>query len=266
MGCAFTTRPQAKGPQIAVFVHGWPGCWLRWEETLRRLPRNVLSYSLDVRGAGLSERPVGGYTIEQYAADVIGFADALGLERFAYVGHSTGGAVGYQLALAHPERLDALVLVDPAAANGEQADAAAMRRFLERAHDPAGLRHFVASRVFARPVAPELLDMVVEWALKTSDGYFVDTIYALQRLRLGDRLGEIEVRTLILAGAEDRVVAREAIVKAADTIPDCALHLLEGAGHAPMLEAPDAFAKLLVGFLDSVRSVDEGTDLPPTET
>ena len=42
--------------------------------------------------------------------------------------------------------------------------------------------------------------------------------------------------------------------------------LLEGAGHAPMLEAPDAFVRVLVGFLDSLRRVDEATDLPPAGT
>lgn len=255
-----------EGPQIAVFVHGWPGCWLWWEETVRRLPRRLCCYRIDIRGAGMSERPTGGYTIEQYASDIAAFADGLGLERFVYVGHSTGGAIGYQLALEHPGRLDALVLADPAAADGEPADTAATKRFLERARDPAGLRRFVESRVFAGPVAPELVDTVVEWALKASDGYFIDTVYALQALRLGERLREIEVPTLLLAGAEDRVVAREAIVKAAEAIPNCRLHTLEGVGHAPMLETPDAVARQLVEFLASLRSVDEATDLPPEGT
>ena len=240
-----------EGPQDVVLVHGWPGCWLWWEETVRRLPATARAYSLDNRGAGKSDQPADGHTIEQYAADVAGFVDALGLERFVYVGHSTGGGIGYQLALDHPERLDAMVLVDPVAADGEPADADETRRFLERARDPSEFRRFVESRVFTGPVDPELLDMVVEWALKASDGYFVDTVFALQALRLGDRLPEIETPTLIVAGADDRIVAREAIVRAADTIPNCHLHTFEGAGHAPMLEVPDAFATVLVEFLDS---------------
>ena len=241
-----------EGPQNVVLVHGWPGCWLWWKETVRRLPPRACAYSLDVRGAGKSDQPTNGYTIEQYAADIVGLADALGVERFVYVGHSTGGAIGYQLALDHPERLDALVLVDPVAADGEPADADETQRFLERARDPSAFRRFVESRVFAGPIDSEMLAMVVEWALKASDGYFVDTVYALQALRLGDRLREIETPTLVFAGAHDRVVAREAIVKTADSIPDCHLHILDGAGHAPMLEAPDAFTTVLVEFLDSL--------------
>ena len=80
---------------------------------------------MDARGAGDSSHPKDGYTIEQMAADVVGMADALGIERFNYVGQSMGGTIGFELGLSHADRLRSLTLSAPGPADGVKMDAAA---------------------------------------------------------------------------------------------------------------------------------------------
>lgn len=71
--------------------------------------------ALDLRGRGLSDKPVSGYGLAEHAADVIGLLDRLGLERVALGGHSYGGLLGIYLAAHHPERVTKLVVIDAAA-------------------------------------------------------------------------------------------------------------------------------------------------------
>ena len=91
--------------------HGYTGSHDVWlKEIASRLSDRYRCIVMDARGAGDSAHPADGYTIEQYALDVIGVADALGLEKFTYVGHSMGGAIGMQLGLEFADRLAKMVL------------------------------------------------------------------------------------------------------------------------------------------------------------
>ena len=87
-----------------IFHHGYTGAHDVWlDEIGPRLQHKYRCIVMDCRGAGDSEQPAEGYNIGQYARDVVGLADDLGLEKFTYVGHSMGGGIGYQLAVAHAQ-------------------------------------------------------------------------------------------------------------------------------------------------------------------
>ena len=88
------------GPPVLMH-HGYTGSHDVWlDEIGPRLADRYRCIVMDARGAGDSAHPEGGYTIEQYARDVVGLADALGLDRFSYVGHSMGGGIGMSCAEA----------------------------------------------------------------------------------------------------------------------------------------------------------------------
>ncbi|MCB1852146.1 MAG: alpha/beta hydrolase [Gammaproteobacteria bacterium] len=70
--------------------------------------------ALDLRGRGLSDKPVSGYSLAAHAADVIGLLDVLGLERVVLGGHSFGGLLGFYMADRFPERVERLVVIDAA--------------------------------------------------------------------------------------------------------------------------------------------------------
>jgi pimeloyl-ACP methyl ester carboxylesterase len=110
---------------------------------------------LDHRGHGASDAPAdpAAYGIEQYVADVVGLADELGHERFAFWDYSNGGRVGYALAAAHTDRVTALV-ASPAwlqAILVDETDAEVVARELD------GFAHWSPWTVFPRVAAPTLI-------------------------------------------------------------------------------------------------------------
>ncbi len=104
-----------EGGVPAVFVHSAGGSTEHWTAQLAHLRKQRRAIALDLRGHGRSAPPVDGdYAIEAMAKDVGAVADRLGLERFVLVGHSMGGAVAAAFAGQQPERVHALLLLDPA--------------------------------------------------------------------------------------------------------------------------------------------------------
>jgi pimeloyl-ACP methyl ester carboxylesterase len=103
------------GDEVPVlFVHSLAGNVGQWTAQLPHLRSGRRAVALDLRGHGRSDPPADGdYAIPSLAADVAAVADALGLARFALVGHSMGGTVAVAYAGAHPERVAGLLLVDP---------------------------------------------------------------------------------------------------------------------------------------------------------
>jgi pimeloyl-ACP methyl ester carboxylesterase len=111
------------GPEDAsglpvLFVHSLGGNGGQWALQLDHLRRTRRAVALDLRGHGDSDPAEDGdYSIEALAGDVAAVADQLALRRFVLAGHSLGGSVAIEYAGRHPERVAALLLVDP---NGDQ--------------------------------------------------------------------------------------------------------------------------------------------------
>ena len=105
------------GPPI-IFQHGYTSSHEVWSGVIKELRARNRCIAMDARGAGDSAHPEGGYSIKQMAADVVGVADALDIDKFHYVGHSMGGVIGYELGLSHAERILSLTLAAPAPADG----------------------------------------------------------------------------------------------------------------------------------------------------
>src|SRR5438552_671856 len=113
---------QAGQGEPIIFHHGYTGAHDVWSELITpRLRDRYHCIVMDARGAGDSSHPDAGYTIAQYARDVVGLADFLGLGTFTYCGHSMGGVIGMELGITHAARLNKLILVAPAPADGIQA-------------------------------------------------------------------------------------------------------------------------------------------------
>ena len=93
------------GPPV-VCVHGWPQNWWAWRHLLTGLADTHRVICPDLRGYGWSDVPRGGYEKEQFASDLIGLLDALGLERVRLVGHDWGGVAGFLACLRAPERFE----------------------------------------------------------------------------------------------------------------------------------------------------------------
>ncbi|HML20858.1 MAG TPA: alpha/beta fold hydrolase [Aggregatilinea sp.] len=259
----YTHLPGDKGP--VVLVHGFGGSTVTWNGTMTALAgAGYEVYAVDLAGYGLSEK---GWTIDYresaQAARVLGLMDELGIDQAALVGHSMGGRVVTLIALAHPECVSGLILAAPALAGqgdggipipGWLLNVSVVRRWAQ-----------IALRQIGPDLVPDLLrDAAYDDAAITPDlvsGYqrALDTpgwdLALLGITRDGGTsalprpLSALALPVLLVWGAEDTwVPALEGDALAA-ALPDTEYIVLEGTGHLPMHEAPEAFNTALLDFL-----------------
>lgn len=108
------THVALAGPDSApplLLLHGWPQHWWEWRAVIPQLTATHRLIVPDLRGFGWTQAPPRGYEKEQLAADVLAVLDALGIERFTWVGHDWGGWVGWLAALRAPERIERLLVL-----------------------------------------------------------------------------------------------------------------------------------------------------------
>ena len=223
------------GPPI-LFHHGYTSSHDTWDGVVERLQDRFRCIVMDGRGAGDSARPNDGYTIRQMANDVIGLADALGLGRFTYVGHSMGGVMGMELGLDHAARLEKLVLVAPAPADGVPADSPDRdrARALWLAKDRDAL---IRDRAAAG----------VDRALSVAPGHFDGCWDALVAYARGEELGRIQTPTLVMAGAADGLLP--ANLRDFRRLGNASLHVFSRVSHGIPREVPAAFSRVLADFM-----------------
>ena len=94
-----------------ILLHGYSDSWFSFSRVLAPLARDAHVFALDLRGHGKTAKPTSGYLMRDLAEDVIAFMNAKGIVRATVIGHSMGGLVAQQVALAAPKRVSHLVLV-----------------------------------------------------------------------------------------------------------------------------------------------------------
>jgi pimeloyl-ACP methyl ester carboxylesterase len=240
---------QAGSGEPLLMHHGYTGSHDAWWELITpRLQDRFHCIVMDARGAGDSSHPDDGYTIEQYARDVIGMAGHLGLDKFTYCGHSMGGVIGMELGINHADRLERLILVAPAPADGVQAPPEMFERSRrlrqENARDTMIRERTIMA---AREGGEEQIARSADRALSVSDGHFEDSWKALADVRLGDRLSEITLPTLMISGAADSLL--QANLKDFQRLPNATLHVFSRVGHGVPSDVPDEFAEVVADFM-----------------
>ena len=103
-----------KGP-LVLFLHGFPEFWYEWKEQLAEFGKDHLAVAPDLRGYNLSEKPaeLDQYRMNVLVEDIRALADRFSNhKKFVLVGHDWGGAVAWSFAIAHPEYLEKLVIVN----------------------------------------------------------------------------------------------------------------------------------------------------------
>jgi pimeloyl-ACP methyl ester carboxylesterase len=99
------------GPPI-LLLHGWPETWWEWHDVMPRLAQHFSVVAIDLRGAGFSDCPQGGYDKATMAQDAHGVMAALGHARYAVCGHDIGGMVALAQAVLHREAVTHLAVLD----------------------------------------------------------------------------------------------------------------------------------------------------------
>jgi pimeloyl-ACP methyl ester carboxylesterase len=235
------------GGEALIFVHGWPDSWSSWSRVFALLPDGYHAFALDQRGFGNSEQPASGYTIDQLAADVVAFMDAVGVARATLIGHSMGTFVARRVAENDPERVAGLVLVGSAltAANAVMREVQLLLAPLADPLPEAFVREFQASAIH-RPLPEPFFEGIVATSLQAPAWVWQRMFDGLLAFDDGDDLGRIAAPTRILCGDHDALFADdEQQRRLAAAIPDARLTILPETGHSPNWERPEQVAAAL---------------------
>jgi 2-succinyl-6-hydroxy-2,4-cyclohexadiene-1-carboxylate synthase len=239
---------------ILLLLHGFTGSGASWAAHLPELQRRFEVLAIDLPGHGANPEAA---SVEATADDL---ARRVGGDRRVHVlGYSLGARVALRLAVAHPDAIDRLVLESPSAGLADDAERAVRRQADERLADEIdrdGIAAFVdrweRNPVFASQASLDPAVAARQRAVRLAQ----DPHGLAQSLRLAgqgamqplhDRLAEVLRPTLVIAGALDPARPRAEMV--ADGIPGARLVTVDGAGHTPHLERPDAFLRLVIDFL-----------------
>jgi 3-oxoadipate enol-lactonase len=211
----------------------------------------VLRY--DTRGHGATDAPDGAYSFDQLVADAVGLLDALRIERTHFVGLSMGGMVAQYLALAHPERLDRLVIASSSARTPPEARAlwadriAVARKQGMKAHvEPTLGRWFTAPWRAAHPEVMARIGALIE---ATPVAGYAGCGAAICELDTVARLAAVRAPTLVLVGADDPGTPPAVSEVIAGAIPGARLEIVPSASHLLCIEQEATFNRLVRDFL-----------------
>jgi pimeloyl-ACP methyl ester carboxylesterase len=247
-----------------LFVHGISGSWQNWLENLPHCGRGHRAIALDLPGFGASPMPSWKIDMPAYGRLIHDFCEKLGIEGATIVGNSMGGFIAVEVVTSGPARFERLVLVSAAGIintwNPEERAVATAWAWKVFAPHFVDRGRFIVSRPRAREVVfrpflryprrlrEDLLLEQIEGGLHHADG-FGDALHAVIHHDIRERLGEIEMPTMIVWGQSDRVIPMGAALSYHRRIPHSRLEIFERTGHVPQLERPARFNALLDDFL-----------------
>ncbi|MCF3129413.1 bifunctional 3-oxoadipate enol-lactonase/4-carboxymuconolactone decarboxylase PcaDC [Streptomyces olivochromogenes] len=221
-----------------------------WDDVAPELSatHRVVRWDLPGHGGSPADLIGPGATVGDLAELVLALADSLGIERFGYAGVSLGGAVGLHLAVHHPERLESLAVVCSSAHfNG----ARPWRERAERVRRE-GLEWLVES-ADARWFTPGFtVPRLVRAHREADPAAYAACCDALAAFDVRERLADISVPTLLIAGREDPATPPAHLREIAEAVPGSTLVELPGASHLAPAQCPGAVVAALRAHLDGV--------------
>jgi pimeloyl-ACP methyl ester carboxylesterase len=230
-----------------LFLHSLGGNGGQWALQLDHVRRHRRGVALDFRGHGESDPAEDGdYSVPGLASDVAAVADQLSLRRFVLAGHSLGAAVAIEYAAHHPERVAGLLLVDP---NGDlsRMPAKESKAFLDSLRaDPLGeLEAYFRQMVVGGD--PDAAGWVLQDLRLTHEDAVVRAVEGSLRYRPLAALERYKGPRLTIISGMNRLP-----YSLHNLLPGLPTHLMTGTGHWLMMDRPEAFNRLLDGFVDKV--------------
>lgn len=256
----FTMAYQDTCDQITVLlIHGFPLDSAMWELQLQDLPDVARLIAPDLRGHGRSDSVPGPYSMKLFSDDIVGLLDHLNIDAPIVVcGLSMGGYIALDFYRRYPERVAGLILA-ATRAGADSDEGKAARDTAVAGVRAKGTGPLVAAMLpkMLTPATMEEDDEIVDFVKEIMEGASVEGVVgALQAMR--DRpdsvadLTEIDVPTLIIHGAGDKLIPLSEAEVMYDAIPDAQLVVVPDAAHLPNLEQPDIFNDAVIDFLEEL--------------
>ncbi|HEY2067198.1 MAG TPA: alpha/beta hydrolase [Gemmatimonadaceae bacterium] len=269
-----------QGPLI-IFLHGFPEFWYAWRDQLAEFGRDHRAVAVDMRGFNLSSKPsaVDEYRISTLVADLGALADHFEARKFVLVAHDWGGAVAWMFAVAHPDRVEKLVIINsphPALFARELAQNPAQReasQYMLAFREPtaeatysadnfAALRDlvrdlFTASHFTSVDSAAYLAAWSQPGALTGGFNYYrasrvvPPSVTSLQTVppSMPPAQMRVMVPTLVIWGERDRYLVPQNLVGLEQLVPDLRIKRIPDATHWVVHERPAEVNALIREFI-----------------
>ncbi len=242
--------------EAVIFIHGFTLDRRMWQPQIADFAQHYRVIAYDQRGCGKSPLPTGEYS---HTDDLAALLDSLQIESATLVGLSRGGSVALNFALAHPQRVAGLVLVDSVLEGHRWSEEQRTQdQFVfeqaQTAGIDAGKAAWLAHPLFAASFRQaQVKSAVAEMVKEYSGWHFVNRDLA-QRSKpyASERLGEISCPTLAIVGEEDGIDFQQIAERLRDGIPNARKAIIANCGHLPNLEAPKAFNQLVLEFVKTI--------------
>ncbi len=256
---------QGAGP-LLLLLHGFPDFWFSWRNQIPALAKDYHVVAIDMRGYNESDKPRGvdAYRMQRLCDDVDAVIDQLGGGRATLVGHDWGGAVAWSYAYSHPEKLDALVILN----------APHPATFLRAIRKPPQLfrswyvfffqlprlpewtltrgRAGALAGVFKGAARPDQIEIYRSRFMKPGVATAALNYYraTLRGRRNGGRpFSLLEVPTLLIWGDQDVALGKELTLGLEKYVKNLRVEYVPGAGHFVHQEQPAVVNSLLQEFL-----------------
>jgi len=243
------------GPAV-ILLHGLGGDATNWAQTVPALASHYHVFVPDQIGFGESDKPLIDYRVSTLVDFLDQFCRELGIGKASIVGNSLGGWTAMAFALAHPDKVDRLILVDSAGYSSDRlgGEKPVREQLLFLNPSTAAAMRRVLQLIFyhQQMITDAFVNQAFEHRLHNNDGYtidrFIDSILRREDVVDG-KLGAIKAPTLILWGKEDLLTRLPSAKALAEDIAGSKLVVLDECGHVPQLDCAPPFNQALLDFL-----------------
>ena len=268
-GLSVHVKTKGQGQPVFVLLHGFGASLFSWHAVIEPLSQYGMVIAYDRPAFGLTERPMTWVGEDPYSSQagvdlLLGLLDHFNVQKAILVGNSAGGTVSMQFTLQHPERVQALILVDPAVYEGGGGPS-----WLRPFYNTPQLDHL--GPLIVRSIRKSGIDLIkMAWydpskiTPETMTGYTrplqADNwdralwyfTAASQPSGLPERLSELTLPVLVITGDTDRIVPTADSVRLAGALPNATLVIIPQAGHVPHEEQPVLFMQAVDKFLSTL--------------
>lgn len=225
-----------------------------WSKQVPALSKKFKVISVDLRGHGLSDKPLEEYTPKVMAEDIMDLMTNLNIEKANLVGHSMGGKIALQFSMDNPRRIKKLILA------GTSARSVRSRQMVFPKHiqDEIGMGtpHFDLKRFnyyevlysFAHPL-PDQANKILKMILNTPEHVKASIGRNFPKIDFTPHLSEIKSPTLVICGEKDVITPVKYSKYIAKHISKARLEIVPEAGHCLPIERPRVFNRQIIRFL-----------------
>jgi 3-oxoadipate enol-lactonase len=236
------------------------GSWAEQVPPLLQAGFRVLR--IDMRGHGGSDPALGDhYAMNDLAGDVAAVLDALTIPRVHYIGLSIGGMLGQAFALNHQHKLISIMWCDtlPASPSGARAAWDERMGIVRRANSLEPIADATMERWFTdafKAKNPKRWKQIRDTIAATTPAGYLGCSSGILDFDFVPRLGTVNVPTLVVCGSDDPGTPAPENRKLAGLVPGARYEEIAGMRHVPNVEAPDAFNKIMLGWLETQKRLN----------